>query len=227
MNMHKKVRAGLARTLRNVRGIGVVHAYERFSVKEKDFRDHYTRDGQLLGWHIRRGVIKEAVFDTQYNRVRIKWHIRGLAALVDAKASELILDSLVDAICQEFRRTPELKTVHGRAYARTKSEEGAGIQVEESGPVMFAGVLCHSVRLSLMTEHFEEIEPDLSEHANPCPRDTFCLNLSIFPSDLEWRTIGVTDSASTHGATRQAESGLSGSASVLPQERQKGEENNG
>jgi hypothetical protein len=34
-------------------------------------------------------------------------------------------------------------------------EGDAGVQVPESGPVMFAGVLCHAARLTLATRHYK------------------------------------------------------------------------
>lgn len=213
MSMDRKVRAGLASLLRRVPGIGVVHEYERFTKNERQFQELYVRDGQLLGWHLRRGTVKETIFDTQVFRVRTRWHIRGLAALVDSKASELAFDALVDQVRRTFRRFPELKNEEGRGYARTLTDEGAGVAVDESGPVMFAGALCHSVKLSLVTEHFEEIEPKLSEGAEvagydeegnpvepgqpgepgepgqPCPDGPFTFSLAIFPGDPEWRLV--------------------------------------
>lgn len=208
MSMDRRVRAGLVSLLRRVPGIGVVHEYERFSKDEKKFQALYVRDGQLLGWHLRRGTVKESYFDSQVVRVRTRWHIRGLAAMVDAKESELAFDDLVDQVRRIFRRFPELKNEEGKGYARTLTDEGAGAAVDESGPVMFAGALCHAVKLSLVTEHFAEIEPKLSEGAEvagydkdgnpvepgqpgepgqPCPDGPFTFSLAIFPGDPEWR----------------------------------------
>lgn len=224
MTTCEAIRKALAERMRRIPGIGVVHEYERFSKQESTFRELYIRDGVLLGWHIRRVSLRETIFSSQFNRVVVKWQIRGLAALTDATASELALDNLVDALRASIRRVPLVRVRQyvpsdspqdGEPYAgsfesdfcRLSTDEGAGLQIDDSGPVMFAGVLCHSVRLALVTEHLEEIEPLLSEGHNvagydadghpltddcgnelPCPcGGAFSLSLAIVPGDPEYK----------------------------------------
>ena len=236
MNTCEVIRKSMAARMRRLPGMGIVHEYERFSKQESAFRELYIRDGALLGWHIRRVSLRETEFSSQFNRVRVKWQIRGLAALVDSAASELVLDNLVDALRDDFRRFPVLPLTCAAlealapetdpedmysqimafgaesGFCRLTTDEGAGLQIDDSGPVMFAGVLCHSVRLGLTTEHLEEIEPHLSEghdvggyDADGCPLtdedgnelpypcgEAFSVSLAIVPGDPEFKTKGET-----------------------------------
>jgi hypothetical protein len=83
-----------------------------------------------------------------------RWRISGFMSLEDSSASEIVFDNLVEAVCDAFRSDETL----GGLIAGTvmDSPNVAGIQVEDSGPVMFAGVLCHSARLVLYTWHIQK-----------------------------------------------------------------------
>jgi hypothetical protein len=83
-----------------------------------------------------------------------KWRISGFLSLDDANQSEIVFDNLVEAVCDAFRADETL----GGLIAGTVMDNPnvAGIQVEDSGPVMFAGVLCHSARLVLYTWHIRK-----------------------------------------------------------------------
>lgn len=144
MSEHSVIRAAIVGRLQQVAGIGLVHGYERYAKSDKDFRDLYLQDGQLLGWHVRRIGRRE---DVGSNDVFTDWEIRGFMALQDAGASELIFDDLYDAICDAWRADPTL----GKAVSAPKAGADVVPAMQDSGPVMFAGVLCHSMRLKLTT----------------------------------------------------------------------------
>lgn len=145
------VRAAIVERLAAVPGIGRVHEYERFAASETAFRTLYSYTGadhkpRLLGWHVRRAANAERRDDYVHDEV-ITWRIRGFMALEDESASEIAFDALIEAVRAAFRADHNL----AGACASTDYNDLAGLQLDESGPVMFAGVLCHGVTLTLYT----------------------------------------------------------------------------
>ena len=125
------------------------------------------------------------------NRVRTRWLIRGFASLVDAQATELAFDRLLDDMAATVRAATVLYDAQGDALGHTVTDDGAGLQLDESGPVMFAGVLCHGATFSLTTEHLEEIEPNISdptasprpgEETEGCPRYVAAIDPADVPA---------------------------------------------
>lgn len=152
MSALSDIRAAIVAALGEVPNIGAVHAYERFASNEKAFRELYARNGKLLGWHVRRVSARESGGVMGVNQVVTQWRIGGLMALDDAGQSEIAMDNLVEAARDRFRPDETLGGVVVLLGDLARGEEAEiGIQVEESGPAMFCGVLCHAVRLGLVT----------------------------------------------------------------------------
>ena len=86
--------------------------------------------------------------------VATTWQIRAYQGLDDAAASEKAFDDLVDAFADAIRDDDTLGGAV-RSCAPDGLDGIAGVQLDDSGPVMFAGVLAHSARLRLVTVHFE------------------------------------------------------------------------
>lgn len=138
------IRAAIVAKLASIPGIGLVHGYERFARSEKEFREIYSSDRQIRGWYVRR-IKTSSVGRGAVHQDAHKFVIRGFMSIEDANASELVLDGLIEAIRTAFRVDDSL----GGLVRTCSSEEGAGVQVEDSGPVMFAGVLCHAATLQI------------------------------------------------------------------------------
>ncbi len=143
------LRSAIAARLRTVSGIGAVFDYERYAKTDKDFKELYGGDSKLLGWHIRRVSRRESQAN---NEVDTGWEIRGFRSLNDASASEKEFDDLVDAVLDAFRAEPRL----GGLLLTPKDDGQAVPEIQDSGPVMFCGVLCHSVRLRYQTRSWKE-----------------------------------------------------------------------
>jgi hypothetical protein len=141
------IRAAIVAKLNAIPGIGLVHGYERFASGEKDFRAMYSNGSRILGWHVRRVATEETSVALGRWQTIHRWEIRGYAGLSDADASEIAMDNLMEAIRDAFRADDSL----GGAVDTCTRPDAAGIQIADSGPVMFAGVLCHGVRLTLRT----------------------------------------------------------------------------
>lgn len=142
------VRSGIVRLLEGIGGIGKVHGFERYAVKERDFRALYAdAAGHVLGWHVRRVRTHETTYGVGGYDTRHHWRVVGLQAVVDDAASELALDDLVEQIRAAGRADDTL----GGVVATCITDERAGFELVDSSPVLFGGVLCHRVILELTT----------------------------------------------------------------------------
>ncbi len=146
------VRAAIAARLSAVADIGVVHSYERYSHDLATLIKLYYSlpHRQLRGWFIRRKATREnGILPPRYLEVA-NWEIRGFMALDDANATEKKMDDLIEAIRDAFRAD---RTLGGTVtkIGELPATASRGMQLEDFGPVMFGGVLCHGVRLSLVT----------------------------------------------------------------------------
>jgi len=151
-----QIRAAIKTTLAGVSGIGTVHDYERFAKEVAKFREFYlsgsATNQRLLGWNIRRTARSERLVDTGRHYVDNTWRIRGLMAIDDADESEKLLDNLVESARDAFIADDTLGNVV--ATCNTGRGEAVGLQMTDSGPVMFSGVLCHMVNCRLTTRHY-------------------------------------------------------------------------
>ncbi|WP_430391074.1 hypothetical protein [Dyella sp. 20L07] len=146
------IRTAIVTRLNAVPNIGVVQPYERYALKMDQLKALYVADGQLRGWFVRREKIREIGKIQPRSVEYIRWRIQGLMALDDAGETELAFDNLVEAVRDAFRGDDTLSgTV---AQCSLPDGSAAGIQLDDAGPVMFAGVLCHGARLALNTVRY-------------------------------------------------------------------------
>ena len=155
MSAFPQIRAAIVETVETVPDIGCVHAFERYASDRTRLRALYVssiggRD-QLRGWFIRRKEFSAARTGASRRTITTTWEIVGYMALADEAETELAFDGLVDAIADAFQANPSLNGT----VVTTIFDDGAGLSQADSGPVMFAGVLCHAVSLQLKTRHVE------------------------------------------------------------------------
>lgn len=148
-----EIRDAIVAKLQTVAGIGVVHGFERYAEQVPKFKELYVQAGKVNGWLVRRASWRRAPFSNERRMVITRWQIRGYSSLLDGDQSELAFDLVLDRIADAFDAD---ETLGDLLYA-SDADNLAGIQLEDSGPVMFAGVLCHSARLALTTIHLVEI----------------------------------------------------------------------
>ncbi|MBX3588849.1 MAG: hypothetical protein KF796_19630 [Ramlibacter sp.] len=147
------IRAAVVAQMAAVPGIGLVHAYERYARAEAKFRELFvtTPDGedqQIRGWWLQRAATEEKTVSTGTVVNVHTWRWRGYMALNDEQASALRFDELIEAYRDVVRADPTL----GGVCEQNSVEDGEdGVQVIDSGPVLFCGVLCHSALLQLKT----------------------------------------------------------------------------
>lgn len=145
------VRAEIASILSAVVNIGRVQPFERYCDRNKELLDHYVDNNQLRGWFVRRvSVLEQSPTMGDRTLETVRWQIRGYMALDDEAETELAFDDLLDLIRQAFRDKHDLNGV----VMTTISDSQAGLAIEDTGPVLFGGVLCHSARASLITKRY-------------------------------------------------------------------------
>lgn len=152
---HAEIRDALGALIAFVPDMGNVHTYERYVREEGKFRDLYLYTPasgieQLRGWWMRRVSTQESTLGIGRNMEVHTWQIRGYMALNDFESSEHEFDALIEALRDAVRADPTL----GGVCEQSPLGEGDatdGLQVVDSGPVLFCGVLCHSALLEIRT----------------------------------------------------------------------------
>jgi len=150
----EELRAAIKAKVAGVAGIGQVHDYERYLKDQSKLAALYQSSAQagarLYGWHIRRVRTFETLIDTGRNYADHFWRMRGFMSIEDADATEKKFDVQIEAIRAAFRADPTLANICDTHFQEANANQG-GVQLEESEPVLFCGVLCHAARLSLIT----------------------------------------------------------------------------
>lgn len=149
----KQIRDAIKAKILTVAGAGTVHTYQRYAKEASKLATLYKfgDPARFLGWNLSRVATRELFVDTGRWSVFHTWRIRGYMGIDDADATEELFDDKVEEIRTAFRDDDSLG---GLVFSCINPESlEAGIQVLESRPVMFAGVLCHNAELGLMTQH--------------------------------------------------------------------------
>lgn len=160
MSTLQQHRAAIVAALASVPEIGIVHDRERHADDNAEFVDQYLytpppgstpADPHIRGWWLRRsGTAEHSPNTARHIDVHI-WTVRGYLAFRDADATELVLDGLVEQFRAVVRADPTLGGVCEPGPLASRDDSTDGVQVADAGPVLFAGVLCHSVVLTLRT----------------------------------------------------------------------------
>ena len=155
-----QLRAAIAEKIFAIDPQIAVHDYER-NAKDMSALAALYKSGdpaapRLNGYHVRRVATREVFVDTGRWCVWHRWRIRGVMGMSDANASEKLFDEQIEAIRVAFRDIEgQVTDPLGKLILGTIDDKSgeAGIQVLDSKPVMFAGVLCHWAELGLATQH--------------------------------------------------------------------------
>lgn len=150
------VRAAIVTRLQSVADIGVVHPYERYSKDLATLKAFYNYNGAIRGWFVRRPNTRESgnILDSSVEQIR--WRIQGYMAVNDAAASELTFDTLIEAVRDAFAQDQTLGGTVAQCTDPDNPDGESAIQIDDCGPVMFGGVLCHACRLGLPTTRYLE-----------------------------------------------------------------------
>ena len=157
-------RAALQALLSAVPAAGVVHPVERYASTEQGFKqaylythtdpaaDAFAAEPHIRGWYLRRTETAETTVNGRILNEHT-WLVRGYLAFKDAIASEIIFDELVERMRDAVRVDGSLGLP---GLMGSSPFEERGVQVANAGPVVFAGVLCHSATLQCKTRSWVE-----------------------------------------------------------------------
>lgn len=158
-----EIRAKIAEMMFAAAPAIAVHDYERYSKNMSDLAAMYKSEdpldaaaARLNGWHVRRLTTAEISPSVAGPKVVTHaWEMRGFMAIDDADASEKVFDNQIETIRDVFRDDETLGGLVSTTVVEQGSDTVAGVQVVESVPVLFAGVLSHSAKLRLFTRHYQ------------------------------------------------------------------------
>lgn len=153
MSAAADIRAAIVATMQTVPAIGVVQDRERYAKDMPGLKAMYQASGLgLRGWFVRRIGIVETDRVQPRSVEYLRWRIQGVMAFDDANASELVFDGLIEQLRDAFRANDTLGGLVAQCALAGGKE--AGLQLDDAGPVSFAGVVCHGARCSLITQRF-------------------------------------------------------------------------
>ena len=177
MTQTTQIRAAIVDCIETIPSVGKVYAYERYAAQTGKLKDLYLNDGKILGWNVRRirfnrRSIADAVF-----MCRTTWQVQGYMSLDDEAESELVFDALAELVQLQLSDDPSFGGL-------TTWPDDYEIRAELE-PVMFCGILCHSVTItfdtlhhdtSTITEQLDEFKTlhaqyDLTPHASSAEHD--------------------------------------------------------
>ena len=197
-----------------------VYGYERYAAREGDLRKLYVTPasgdekgapGQLIGWYVRRVATIELELDAEYTRTAHRWRALAVMALddpvpgkprdADFEASEIVFDRMIECVRAAFRDDDALfvdQDSNGELLAETTRYEGRqGFQVDDSGPAMFAGVLCHMARCSIVTVCSEVVGVDATDDFERAGLDIDSFSQDQRYLDGSQHDVGARDPAET------------------------------
>jgi hypothetical protein len=140
------IRNAIVATMLTIPNVGQVHGYERYANQTSKLKEIYVTDNQVLGWLVTRASFKKTNLGDAIYMLRDNWEVRGFMSLQDDAASELLFDALANVV--------QLKLSNDPTFGLCDWLEG--YQMDGTfEPVMFCGVLCHSVTIKFSTLHQE------------------------------------------------------------------------
>jgi len=150
------VRAAIVTRMQTVANIGVVHPYERYATDLAKLKALYGYNGAIRGWFVRRPGTSETANVQGRSVEQIRWRLQGYMTLNDAEQSELTFDDLIEGLRNAFAADETLCGTVQQCTDPSNPDGESCIQLDDAGPVMFGGVLCHAARLRLTTTRYLE-----------------------------------------------------------------------
>lgn len=152
------IRTAIVATLNSVPDIGIVQPYERYAADLAGLKALYwsAAHNQLRGWFVRRMATRESANIQARTVEQVRWRIVGVMGLADATATELTFDDLIEGVRNAFAADETLGGTVDQCTDPSSEDGDSCIQLDDAGPVMFAGVLAHGARLRLTTTRYLE-----------------------------------------------------------------------
>jgi hypothetical protein len=148
-------RAAIVAMLQAVPDAGQVHDEEPYGRTESAFRALYAWTDpqgaqQLRGWYLRRTRTAERELGVGRTLDVHTWQLRGFATLNPEQGTGKAFDALIEAVRKAYRDDMTL----GGVAQPGPLDQLSGWQLNDSGPVVLAGALCHGATLTLTTYEY-------------------------------------------------------------------------
>lgn len=130
------IRTKIKEIIERVPDRGPVHLYGRWSADWPKFLAQFQDQAskRILGWEITRRSAPGQYLNTVEEQVDAQYKIRGYMGLQDADQTELLFNTMIDLIREEFRKD---MAMGGQNLGPQ------GFNVETIDERSFGGVLCH------------------------------------------------------------------------------------
>lgn len=143
---YEAIRDAIKARLDDITDIGKIEPSERYAKSHRDLKVFYAVGDLIKGGFIRRtGFISKSPDDYTYIE-KSSWEIHYMHSWVDPDSGDAF-ELMLDLIAREFEQDVTL----GGVVQTTKEGDQAAIQLLNSGPAMFAGILVHNATMSLKT----------------------------------------------------------------------------
>jgi len=156
-----QIRAAIVAQMLTVPDIGHFHDRERYAKNKKDLLELYQVDldgagpekkTEVRGGYLVRRSTTVKREDADNDIALHEWQLRYFLSFDDERNSELAFDAKLDSM--RAIHSADLKL--GGLVFSPRFGQPTGLQLIESGPVMFCNTLCHGARLKLETATIEE-----------------------------------------------------------------------
>lgn len=166
---YKQIGEAIADELRQVPGIGRVHAFQRYAHDLAKYLDLFRTEaaggspaggqGRILGWIVTREAASEGLgslassqaggfVPAGLNRRVHTFLLFGVMGLEDGAGSELVFQDLIEAVCDRFRDDDVLRLRDASGAARVSTLERLHPpQVDAVDVRAFGPALCHAAEL--------------------------------------------------------------------------------
>lgn len=148
------VRTAIRNKIAGVAGMGNVHDYERYAKEQSALIAQYRTGAQtgnrIYGWFVSMVRVRE-IFNHVGRWTRdVDWNVVGYMSVDDADATEKKIAAQFDLMADAFRDDDMLGGAVTTCIIDAQGNK-SGLQLDDLGHVLFAGVFCHRARASLTT----------------------------------------------------------------------------
>ncbi|GJM12791.1 MAG: hypothetical protein DHS20C12_11940 [Pseudohongiella sp.] len=153
MSNFTDVRNAIKAKIESVADVGTIQPRERFSKNNKELKAFYTTEigdtgeYKLIGGFLRRVTYAGQSANDIYFTRKQAWEFHYLLGWDDENNSEEEFNEKIDAIAEAF----ETDTTLGNVTATVSSDGTPPLDLVQSGPAMFGGVLVHYAVMKINT----------------------------------------------------------------------------
>ncbi|PCI62043.1 MAG: hypothetical protein COB35_05010 [Gammaproteobacteria bacterium] len=144
-----KISAAIVALLNSAQ-LGTFYEKERFTKNTRDMAALYGEE--VNGGYIRLSSRKRVNDYDNRHVITLRFQIVYLLVFSDENDSQLTFEDNLELFDDVFMTTDEIEA---STQASHRTDDSTGLTVDDTQPVMFAGVLCHRALMNITVEYFE------------------------------------------------------------------------